>query len=341
MRFPRKGERTLVVAEIGVNHDGSEVRAIELVGAAKAAGADAVKLQLFKAQRLMHRSIAFARYQAERVTDHSPIEMLRRYELSDAAAHRVVAAIRRAKLLPVVTPFSPGDLDLVRQLKPAFIKIASPDLVNPVLLGAAAKLGRPMMVSTGAATMAEISQTVAWLRKWKASFALLHCISSYPVPSDQAHLAWINEFARRWDVCVGYSDHTTEPLAGALAVAAGAMIVEKHLTYNRSAVGPDHYASFDPAEFAAYVRAIRDAEKMLGRGDRLVLPIERDVRRVSRQSLVLAQSVKSGHRLKKNDFTVQRPGIGIPAARMGELIGRRIRKDADAGTMLRWSDVSQ
>ena len=340
MRFPRKGERTLIVAEIGVNHDGSEERARELIAAARSAGADAVKLQLFRADRLMHPSAAFAKYQADRVADHSPIEMLRRYELSDEAVMRLVAAIRDAGLLPIVTPFSPGDLHLVGKIRPAFIKIASPDVVNPILLEAAAKLGRPMMVSTGAATIEEISQAVAWLKKWKAAFALLHCISSYPVAADQAHLGWISQIARRWEIPVGYSDHTNETLAGALAVAAGAVIVEKHLTFDRAASGPDHSASFDPGEFAAYARSIRGAEKMLGRGGRRVLAIERDVRKVSRQSLVLAENLKKGRRLKRTDFFVQRPGTGIPAAKIGLLIGRRLRADAVAGTMLRWSDVS-
>jgi len=334
-------DSVLIVAEIGVNHDGSEKRAIELVTAAKKAGADAVKLQLFKATRLMHPSSAFAKYQADRVADDSPIEMLRRYELSDEAARRIVSQIRKAGLLPIVTPFSPGDLDLVRMLKPAAIKIASPDLVNPILLKAAAKLGRPMMVSTGAATIDEIAVAVGRLKAWNADFALLHCISSYPTPSDQAHLGWISKLSHQFDVPVGYSDHTTEPLAGALAVAAGAVIIEKHLTYDRSAAGPDHSASFDPSEFAQYVNAIRHAETLLGKGPRHVLKIERDVRKVSRQSLVLARSVKSGKRLKRTDLTVQRPGTGIPADQIDRVIGSAARRSIEAGVMLRWPMISE
>jgi N,N'-diacetyllegionaminate synthase len=336
----RLTDSTLIVAEIGVNHDGSESRALELVDAARAAGADAVKLQLFKADRLMHPRSAFAKYQADRVSDASPADMLRRYELSDAAAARITRHIKQSGLLVVITPFSPGDLKLLAALKPAFIKIASPDLVNPLLLRDAAKLRRPMLVSTGASTLAEIAATATWLKTWKANFALLHCISSYPTPSDQAHLSWLRHLSQ-FKVPLGYSDHTTDPQAGALAVAAGAVIIEKHLTYDRHAPGPDHSASFDPTEFAQYVQSIRYAELLLGRGSRRVLPIERDVRKVSRQSLVLSRSVKANQPLTLRALTVQRPGTGIPVAHLNQILRRRAARNLEAGTMLARNDLKK
>ncbi|HUB24830.1 MAG TPA: N-acetylneuraminate synthase family protein [Tepidisphaeraceae bacterium] len=332
--------RTLVIAEIGVNHDGSFSRAMELLRAAAAAGADAVKLQIFQADRLMHGSSAFAEYQQSRVSDATPADMLRRFELSEKAVTELTAAARRMGLLPLATPFSPGDLPLIDALDLPAVKIASPDLVNKPLLRAAAALGRPLLISTGAATMDEVDAAVGWLNEWKTPFALLHCVSSYPAPAAWANLSWIGELRGRFGVPVGYSDHTTEPLAAALAVAAGAQIIEKHLTYNRRAVGPDHAASFDPTQFAEYVWAIRHAEEMLGEPGKRVLEIEQDVRRVSRQSLVLTRSIAAGEAIAESDLTVQRPGTGVPAAQFDEFLGRRAARPLRSGEMISWDMVA-
>jgi N,N'-diacetyllegionaminate synthase len=328
-------QRTLVVAEIGVNHDGSVDRAIELVQHASSAGADAVKLQVFRATTLIHPSSKFAQYQKQRVREANPAAMLKQYELSREALAHVLEAAHELKLTPLATPFSPDDVDLIDELNLPAIKIASPDLVNQLLLARAAGTGRPIIVSTGAAMMPEVEQAVAWLNQWRAPFALMHCVSSYPTPANQAHLCWIDELAR-FGVPVGYSDHTTELLAGAMAVAAGACIVEKHLTYDRSASGPDHSSSANPVEFAEYVRLIRSAEAMRGSAGKHVLEIERDVRTVSRQSLVLARDLEVGEVIRMGDLTVQRPGTGIAPADVAAAAGRAAKVQLRKGTMLQW-----
>jgi N-acetylneuraminate synthase/N,N'-diacetyllegionaminate synthase len=193
-----------------------------------------------------------------------------------------------------------------------------------------------LLVSTGAATIDEVRQTVGWLDDWAVPFALLHCVSSYPTASGDANLGWIIQLREELNALVGFSDHTTEPISGALAVAAGAVIIEKHLTYDRGAPGPDHAASFDPAQFTEYVRMIRQAESMRGVGPKRVLAIEADVRRVSRQSVVAARTLAAGTRLSADDLTVQRPGTGISAARLEELVGRVIARPLAAGEMLGW-----
>lgn len=330
------GHPTWVIAEIGVNHDGSLARAIQLVHEARVAGADAVKLQLFTAAALMHGQAAFAEYQSNRVDAASPAAMLRGYELRPLEVVRLVQEIRNCGMTPLATPFSAGDVETVHSLDLPAVKIASPDLVNRPLLRACADLEIPMLISTGAATMDEVAQTVAWLREWRCEFALLHCVSSYPTPGEHANLRWIGELGERFATVVGYSDHTTESLAGALAVAAGAAVVEKHLTYDRNAAGPDHAASADPVQFAAYVRAIRQAEEMCGRQEKRVLPIERDVRLVSRQSLVLVRDVDAGGEIAEGDIIFQRPGTGIPAAQFATLVGKRVRNTLRAGTLLQW-----
>jgi sialic acid synthase SpsE len=335
-RIVGAGRPPLVIAEIGVNHDGSVDRALELVGIAAECGADAVKLQLFSADRLMHGAAAFAAYQKARCEDASPARMLRRYELSEGESARVVQAIRAKGLIPLATPFSPADVQAVERFNLPAVKIASPDLVNRPLLQCAARLGRPLIVSTGASAMQEVEATVWWLREWGVGFALMHCVSSYPTPAEQANLCWIGELSSRFDVVAGFSDHTTDSLAGALAVAAGAGIVEKHLTYDRSAAGPDHAASADPEQFARYVRSVRDAHRMVGRPGKRVLKIEQDVRKVSRQSLVARCRLAVGQTIREEDLTVKRPGTGIPAAMIERVAGRRMRCDVEPDTLLTW-----
>jgi N-acetylneuraminate synthase/N,N'-diacetyllegionaminate synthase len=325
-----------VIAEIGVNHDGDVARALELVSAAQSAGADSVKLQLFRADALMSEASAFADYQLQRCSDASPAHMLQKYELGRRDVEKVVAGIRDAGMMPLATPFSVGDIQAIEELDLPAIKIASPDLVNRPLLESAARLGRPLLVSTGASRFDEIERAAHWLTDWGAAFALLHCVSAYPTAIHHANLCWIGELRHHFGVPVGYSDHTTEAYSGALAVAAGACVVEKHLTYDRTAAGPDHAASADPEQFAQYVRAIRQAERMRGRPGRRVLAVEEDVRRVSRQSLVLARRLKAGHVVREVDLLVQRPGTGIPAAELPAVVGRTMRTAADAGEMLRW-----
>jgi sialic acid synthase SpsE len=328
---------TLVIAEIGVNHDGSLTRALELVEHAHRAGADAVKLQIFRARTLMHASGAFATYQLDRCADATPADMLQRYELSQADLETVVEAIRDRNMLPIATPFSPDDVKLIDHLRLPAIKIASPDLVNRPLLHHAAQLRKPLLISTGASTLDEIQTTVGWLGEWHASFALLHCVSSYPTPNHDAHLSWITELSQRFGAPVGHSDHTTEPLAGPLAIAAGACVIEKHLTYDRAAPGPDHAASFDPDQFKQYVQLIRQAERLRGiPGGRRVLPVEQDVRKVSRQSLVSRRALNPGDCVREDDLTVQRPGTGIPAAEITNVIGRKVARSIPAGAMLSW-----
>ncbi len=328
---------TFVIAEIGVNHDGSLARALQLVDHAAEAGADAIKLQIFRASTLMHASADFAGYQKEHCTDSDPAAMLRRYELTPLDIVRIVEHIRHRCLVPLATPFSPSDVDLIELLDLPAVKIASPDLVNLPLLQRCAEVRKPLVLSTGAASLDEIDATVSWLRSWDMPFALLQCVSSYPTPPEHAHIRWVAELAARYDVPVGFSDHTQDGLSGALAVAAGACIIEKHITHDCDAPGPDHALSASPAQFARYIATIRLAERLCGRPGKRVLDIEQDVRRISRQSLVLARDLPAGHILTGEDLTVKRPGTGIPAASLPRVIGRRLARDLHAGAMLTWN----
>jgi sialic acid synthase SpsE len=243
-------------------------------------------------------------------------------------------------MIPLATPFSLSDVQVVEQLRLPAVKIASPDLVNRPLLERAAALGKPLLVSTGGATLEEVATTVSWLREWGCQFSLLHCISAYPTRKDQANLCWIDELSREFQCAIGYSDHTTDPFTGAFAIAAGACMIEKHLTYDCNAKGPDHAASADPNMFERYVRRIRDAEMICGSPGKKVLPVEEDVRKVSRQSLVVKRSLLAGDTLTSEDLTFQRPGTGVPAAMITQAIGKRVTRAVSAGALLQLDMLS-
>ncbi len=334
-RLISPGQPAVVIAEIGVNHDGSLDRALELVAHAKSAGADAVKLQIFRAKSLLHSSASFATYQKAGCTDATPIGMLERYELSPGAIRQLVAAIRSADLIPLATPFSPADVEAIAELDLPAIKIASPDVVNYPLLRVAASLNRPLLVSTGAATLEEVAATVDYLRSLSVPFALLHCTSSYPTLPSDANLCWLKELSV-FGVPVGFSDHTTHELTGAFSVAAGACLVEKHLTYDRAAAGPDHSASADPGQFARYVCAIRLAERFRGVPGKHPLQCEGDVRQLSRQSLVTTRALPANHVLTESDVTTQRPGTGICPSELPLVLKRRTACPIACNTILQW-----
>ena len=329
--------RVCVVAEIGVNHDGDVERAIELVDAAAESGADAIKLQLFDPRNLLSNQALLAEYQD---AEDSVFAMLDRLRMSVDQMLRVRQAARRCKLAFVVTPFSLEEAKLARLLDPEAVKIASPDAVNHPLLEAVASLNRPMIISTGTCKLNELGFAAGLVRDREQGGCLLQCVSSYPTPAAQASLGAMNVMAGHFKVPVGYSDHTTDPMTGALAVAAGACVIEKHLTYDRAAAGPDHASSFDPPLFSQYVDMIRRAAVMLGPRRKDVRPVEADVAKVSRQSVCLARDLPMHHRLTHQDLTVKRPGTGIAAAHFQTIVGRRLLRDVSANDLLNESDLA-
>lgn len=324
----------LVIAEIGVNHDGSEARAIDLVHVAKRAGADAVKLQLFSADRLVEADTATAAYQQRACDADDQRELLRRLELPIESVRRVVGEARALGLVPLATPFSIEDVETIRALDLPAVKIASPDLINKPLLRRAASLGVPVILSTGACTHEEIVAAIDWMDPFDVARIVLHCVSNYPTAAVDANLSWIQTLRESLGVAVGFSDHCESVLSGALATAAGACVVEKHLTYDCTAAGPDHAASFDEAEFAEYVRLIRLAERMRGGGERRVLDVEKDVRTLSRQSLIAGRSIRSGERISWDDLATRRPADGMSPVRADEIVGQIATCAIAAGTRL-------
>jgi len=326
-----------IMAEAGVNHDGSLDKALRMVDAAADCGVNAVKFQIFRAEQIVTRSASVAKYQ-QRDGHRSQFELLKRLELHDNAFVRLREHCARREVAFVATPFSPSDLERLRKLDPAAIKIASTDLVNPPLLRLACETHLPLIASTGAATRDEVSQAARALREHGAQnrLVMLHCVSAYPTPVDAANLRAIRTLEQACGVPAGFSDHTRSIEMGGWAAAAGACLLEKHFTLDRDAPGPDHRMSLEPDELRDYVASTRRVEQSLGDGVLDCLEIERDVRRAARKSVVAARELEAGTRLSADMLAIKRPGIGIDPRRIDDLIGRTLSTDVDADAVLQW-----
>ncbi len=366
-----------IIAELGVNHDGSVERALQLTDAAAEAGADAVKLQLFKTDLLMSKAAKLAAYQ-KAAGERDPVAMLRRLELPIEAMARVVDRAHSRGLHAIVTVFSVELVSEAETLAWDAYKTASPDVIHRPLLEALVATEKPLIVSTGASTMDEVRRTVGWLSTCVDRSALLQCVSCYPVPVEHAALGGVRDLIAVFPGPVGYSDHTTSPRTGLAAAFTGASLLEKHITYDRHAAGPDHGASFEPSSFRDYVSHVRGNERLTHAGEQIVrqmralpdahsndsaaiaelfgrqmrkviaskfpgtkevLPVEQDVRLVSRQSLVTRRAIPSDHRLRREDLTFKRPGTGIEPWRFDEVVGRQARRAVEADVPLTDEDL--
>lgn len=330
-----------IVAEAGVNHDGKLGQALALVDAAADAGASAVKFQVFRAADLVTQSAPTAAYQQRAGSGNSQRRMLERLELTDADLVRVQARCAERGIEFLATPFGIDDVARIVRLGVAAIKIASTDLNNRPLLDVVIATGLPLILSTGAANAAEIRETLGWLRDAGAAdrAVVLHCVSRYPTPLDAAHLRRIGALRDALGVCVGYSDHTDSTFIGGWAAAAGACLLEKHLTLDRAAIGPDHAMSLDPSEFAAYVANVRRIEPALGRRTLDMDASEAEVRKLARKSVVAKRALDAREVISADALTLKRPGDGIPPTEIDRLVGRRTRGPVPADTVLRWEMV--
>lgn len=327
-----------VIAEAGVNHNGELARALKLVDVAVSAGADAVKFQTFRAEKLVTAKAPKARYQKEATgAKENQQAMLRKLELSPEAHRKLAAVCRQKGILFLSTPFDEESADFLESLGMALFKVPSGELTHLAFLAHIARKKKPMIVSTGMSTLIEVSAAVETIRRsGNPPLALLHCVSDYPAAASDANLRAMKTMADEFHVPVGYSDHT---LGVAIALAAGAMgaaVIEKHFTLDKNLPGPDHRMSLDPVELKALVTGLRQVASALGDGVKRPRPSEEDARAAARKSVVLARSAAAGTKLTRKFLTVKRPGTGIAPGRLNDLIGRKLKKALPADTVLDW-----
>lgn len=347
--------KTLIIAEAGVNHNGSLEMAMQLVEQAYESGADLVKFQTFKADRLLTKNIEKAAYQKV-TTGHqeTQYEMIKKLELSESDHLIIRDKCRELGIGFLSTPFDIESLNfLVDSCDIDYIKIPSGEITNAPLLLAAAKKGKPIILSTGMSFISDVERALSviafgytnlpeqpGLASFERAYAsnqgqellarnviLLHCTSEYPAPLEEVNLRSMDTLAAAFGLRVGYSDHTQGITVPTAAVARGAVVIEKHFTLDRSLPGPDHASSLEPHEFKAMVRAIRDVERSLGHSVKFPGGKEWANREVVRKSIVAADYIRKGEKFTEHNLTVKRAGNGISPMEIWDLIGTEADRD--------------
>lgn len=350
--------RVYIIAEAGVNHNGQRELALALIDAAAAAGVDAVKFQTFDAKKLASKTALKAAYQKQS-TDaaESQLAMLQKLELSREWHHELKAYAQAKGVEFLSTAFDTDSLEFLVELGIPIFKVPSGELTNGPLLWQFARTLKPLIVSTGMATLSEVEQGLAiiahalnntseprsidevwqcWSRpdyrnSVRGHVTLLHCTSQYPTPFGEVNLRGMDTLASAFGLTVGYSDHTEGILIPVAAVARGAKVIEKHFTLDRSLPGPDHQASLEPAELKQMVSNIRSLELALGDGSKCPQPSEWDTRQAARQQVIAAQAIPSGTIFRREDLTTARTRRGISPTLLWGLVGKTSTRAYEAG----------
>ena len=321
---------TRIIAEIGVNHNGSLEIALELIEKCAIAGADIVKFQTFSAERLVSRDARKADYQIKQDGEGSQFEMLKRLELSDGDYRVLMQHCVDNGVEFLSTGFDEIDLDMLVKIGIDRIKIPSGEITNLPYLRAVTSYQLPVLMSTGMATVEEIELSIEALFDaglHKDNLTILHCTSSYPAPDHELNLSAIGAMQRHFGLPVGYSDHSEGIEASVIAACLGATIIEKHVTLDRQLPGPDHLASIEPGELAKLASMIRRKDIMMGSALKEPSKSELDTARVARKSIVARQDIKKGDLLTKNNITAKRPGTGLSPMQWDNVIGTEAIRD--------------
>jgi len=334
----KNNPHTLIIAEAGVNHNGDIELAKRLIDVAADAGADLVKFQTFSAERLTTQSAPKAYYQNQ-TTDSAESQylMLKQLELSMEMHEVLISHCQQRNIGFFSTGFDIQSLDYLALLGPERFKIPSGEITNLPYLRHVGGYGKPVILSTGMATLSEIEAALEVLEAAgtpRRQITVLHCNTEYPTPMQDVNLRAMCGIRDGFGVAVGYSDHTAGIEVPIAAVALGATVIEKHLTLDRNLPGPDHKASLEPDEFAAMVRAIRNIEQAMGDGIKRPSPSETKNKPIVRKSLVAAIPIHAGERFTPENVTAKRPGTGISPMRWDEVIGRVAGRDFAADELI-------
>ena len=320
--------RVYIIAEAGVNHNGSFELACKLVDAAKAAGVDCVKFQTFKSENLVSHTAKKAEYQKEATGDSSQQDMLKKLELSYDEFIALKEYCDKVGVTFLSTPFDFDSIDFLNSIDIPFWKIPSGEVTNLPYLIALAKTGKPVVMSTGMCDMDEIEAAIKVLRdNGTKDIKLLHCNTEYPTPFEDVNLKAMDTMKEAFGLEVGYSDHTKGIEVPIAAAALGATIIEKHFTLDRNMEGPDHKASLEPDELAAMVSGIRHIQMALGTGDKTPSPSEKKNITVARKSIVARKQIKAGEVFTEENITVKRPGTGISPMKWFDILGTEAIRD--------------
>lgn len=334
-----KGFPTFIIAEAGVNHNGSLDNAKKLVDIAKESGADAVKFQTFKAKDLVTKNAQKAEYQKKLTTECSQFEMIEKLELSEDDFRELANYANENGIIFLSSPFDIGSVDLLDEIGIPAFKLSSAEITNYSLLEHVASKNKPVILSTGMATLEEIEEAVTFLQRRINDLVLMHCITSYPAKIEDTNLKFIETLRSTFKVPVGFSDHTLGIEMPIAAVAMGSCVIEKHFTLNKNLDGPDHKASLEPSEFKKMVVSIRNVERGIGTGIKELTNEEKEIKRIVRKSITAKLDIPKETEITKEMLTIKRPGTGIEPKYLKSVIGKITNSKIKKDTTLTWDLV--
>lgn len=336
-----EGEPCFIIAEAGVNHNGDIELAKELIDAARNAGADAVKFQTFKAEKVVTQNAEKAEYQKETTEKGSQYEMIKKLELTEEDFNDLANYTNKKNIVFLSSPFDKESVDLLDEINVPVFKVASGEITNFPLLTHIAKKEKPIIVSTGMTTLGEVEEALNVVRsEGVKEILLLHCVSDYPAKMKDVNLRAMETLKHAFKLPVGFSDHTlgiTVPIA---AVALGACVIEKHFTLDKNLPGPDHKASLEPNELKEMVKAIRNVEKALGDGIKRPTNNEDEVKGVVRRSIVAKVDIPDGTIITEDMIEVKRPATGIEPKYMKMVVGKRAKINIKKDDLIAWNGLN-
>lgn len=337
-----EGESCFIIAEAGVNHNGSVDCAKKLIDTAKWAGADAVKFQIFKAEDIVIPQAEKAEYQKNTTCqDESQFDMIKKLELSEEEFRYLASYAKEKDILFLSTPFSCKSVNLLEEMDISAYKIASGEITNFPLLEYIAGKGKPIILSTGMSTLEEIGEALKVINEaGEQRVVLLHCVTSYPARIEEINLKAIETLRKAFNLPVGLSDHTLGKTSSIAAVAMDACMIEKHFTLCRNLPGPDHKASLEPAELKELAEAVRDVEKAMGSGIKLPTLEEEKIKLIARRSIVAATEIPKGSRITRDMLDIKRPGTGITPKDLMAIVGKKAKDGILKDSLITWEIIA-
>jgi N,N'-diacetyllegionaminate synthase len=338
-KFLGDGYPCFIIAEAGVNHNGSLKNAIKLAKIAKESGADAVKFQLFDKNEQISKYANAAPYQKEKFSSKKMLAIAKNYDFSWENHKKIKNFCNKIKIIYISSCFDNLAVDyLIKNLKGSIIKIASGEITNYPLLDHIAKTKKPVILSTGMSTLNDVDGALKKLKKYNnKKIILLHCVSNYPARLSEVNLKSMIKMRSKFHTLVGFSDHTKGKTSAIAAVSLGACVIEKHFTLNKNLNGPDHSMSLNPKELKDFVQSIRNTELLLGNEKKIVNKSEIKMKKYVRRSIVALKNIKIGEKITRINTCLKRPGTGIDPRRLNELLKKKAKKKISADHIITWS----
>lgn len=333
-------EKTFIIAEIGINHDGSLKKLKKMVDVANKCGTDAVKLQVMTGYDLVAGNIEFTFGKGDKRYTEDLAELFYKRRIKEEWLSEIYKYCKDVGIVCFATPFSKKTVDFLEEVDNPIYKLSSGDITHLPLIDYISKKGKAMIVSTGKSTLADVDDAVRTIRdNDHENFALLHCVSSYPTPYEELNLRVMDTLKNAFQCQIGFSDHSEGYISSVAAVCMGAKIIEKHFTLDKNDYGPDHWFSLDPKELKDLVDNIRIVEKTFGSPIKYVPEIEKAVHYRASRSIVASRNILKGEKFTEGNLTFKRPGVGIRPKYIDKILGRKSDKDFKEDEALTWDDL--